>query len=287
MSRPSLFAVEHIRKMRGGSQAHLLRASDGNYYVTKFQNNPGGIRTLASEFLATKLALFLGLPMAEVKVIHVPQQLITATPALRIEIDGAVLPCASGLQLGSRYVGEGMRDRVFDYIPQTQFHRVVNRMDVLRVLAFDKWVGNCDGRQAVFVTRRHASGHHMTLIDQHYCFDGHWWSFPDVSLHGLYSQVEVYAEVAGWESFEPTLSRIETIDYADLWRCAAQIPYDWIEYDGEGLFALIEVLHRRRSMVRKLIRTFFSSLEKRVAASSKKIVTLGYSGITRQVETVF
>ncbi len=31
-------AVQHIRRMRGGSQSHLLRASDENYYVTKFQN---------------------------------------------------------------------------------------------------------------------------------------------------------------------------------------------------------------------------------------------------------
>jgi len=31
-------AVEHLRPLRGGAQAHLLRASDGNWYVTKFQN---------------------------------------------------------------------------------------------------------------------------------------------------------------------------------------------------------------------------------------------------------
>jgi hypothetical protein len=34
----NLYAFQHIRRMRGGSQAHLLRASDGSYYVTKFQN---------------------------------------------------------------------------------------------------------------------------------------------------------------------------------------------------------------------------------------------------------
>lgn len=268
MSRPSLFAVEHIRKMRGGSQAHLLRASDGNCYVTKFQNNPGGIRSLASEFLATKLALFVGLPMAEVQIIEVPESLIAVTPELRIEIDGFTIPCATGPQLGSRYAGDPTKDRVFDHIPQSQFRRVANRIDLLQMLVFDKWTGNCDGRQAVFIKRGSASRYQMTCIDQHYCFDGHGWSFPDASLHGGYGQIEVYAEVTGWESFEPTLSRIETIDYADLWRCAAVIPHEWIEYDGEGLFALIEVLHRRRFMVRELIRTFLSSLEKRIVIAS-------------------
>lgn len=34
----TLTAVQHIRPMRGGSQSHLMRASDGAYYVVKFQN---------------------------------------------------------------------------------------------------------------------------------------------------------------------------------------------------------------------------------------------------------
>lgn len=46
-------AVQHIRRMRGGSQSHLLWASDGNYYVTKFQNNPQHIRVLANEIFAS------------------------------------------------------------------------------------------------------------------------------------------------------------------------------------------------------------------------------------------
>ena len=60
MSLP-LHAVQHIRRMRGGSQAQLLRASDGAYYVTKFQNSPQGVKILANEMFATSLGLWLGL----------------------------------------------------------------------------------------------------------------------------------------------------------------------------------------------------------------------------------
>ena len=31
-------AIQHLRPLLGGAQAHLLRASDGACYVTKFQN---------------------------------------------------------------------------------------------------------------------------------------------------------------------------------------------------------------------------------------------------------
>src|SRR5713226_6417980 len=57
-----LYAVEEVRRMRGGSQSHLMRCSDGNYYVVKFQNNPQHRRILVNELLGTRLARRLGLP---------------------------------------------------------------------------------------------------------------------------------------------------------------------------------------------------------------------------------
>src|SRR5258707_7255559 len=101
-----LYAVQHVRRVRGGSQAHLIRASDNNFYVTKFQNNPQHIRVLASEYLGTRLGLLLGLPMPEVRSIDVSEWLITNSPDLRIEVAGASIPCASGLQLAVRCVAD-------------------------------------------------------------------------------------------------------------------------------------------------------------------------------------
>jgi len=31
-------AVQHVRRMRGGAQSHLMRCDDGHCYVVKFQN---------------------------------------------------------------------------------------------------------------------------------------------------------------------------------------------------------------------------------------------------------
>jgi len=36
---PMRLAVEHVRRMRGGAQAHLMRCDDDGYYIVKFQNN--------------------------------------------------------------------------------------------------------------------------------------------------------------------------------------------------------------------------------------------------------
>src|SRR4029077_21139082 len=98
-----LRAVQHIRRMRGGSQSHLLRASDGAYYVVKFQNNPQHVRVLANEMFATRLAKWLGLPVPEVEAIEVSDWLIANTPELRVQVGGSCVPCSSGRQLGSLY----------------------------------------------------------------------------------------------------------------------------------------------------------------------------------------
>jgi hypothetical protein len=111
-------AVAHLRPLRGGAQSHLLRASDGACYVTKFQNNPPPIRVLANEMLATNLGLALGLPMPRVEVIEVSDWLIEHTEDVRINLGGSKTPCRSGKQLGSLYVGCESPGMTFDYLPR-------------------------------------------------------------------------------------------------------------------------------------------------------------------------
>ncbi len=257
MSGTTLLAIQHIRKMIGKTQAHLMRASDGHLYITKFSNNPLGIRVLASEFLATKIGLFLGLPMPEVTVIEVPDMLIKNTPGLQMETeDRQIIRCAPGMHLAVRYVGDVWKDRVFDYIPQALFGRVTNRVDFLNILPFDKWLGNCDSRQAVFVSRAEQRQYQAIFIDQHDCFDGPRWQFLDNPVMGVHRAKHVYEEVTGWGSFEPMLGQIEKIGPDDLWQFALEVPVEWYGADHDALAELLELLYERRSIVSDLILTF-------------------------------
>ena len=250
-------AVQHLRPLRGGAQAHLLRASDGACYVTKFQNNPQHIRVLANEMLATNLGRALGLSMPRVEVIEVSDWLIERTEDLRISLGGAKIPCRSGKQLGSLYVGSESPGMTFDYLPRELLQRVVNIGDFARALVLDKWTCNSDGRQAIFCRKSSRSHrHHATFIDQGYCFNAGEWTFPDCPLRGVYANNCVYEDVTGWEVFEPALSRAEEMDAHTIWRCAAELPEEWYEADRGGLHRLVEALHHRRGAIRKLITEF-------------------------------
>src|SRR5213082_1007465 len=105
--------------MRGGAQAHLMRAEDGGFYIVKFQNNPQHIRVLANELLATRLAERIGLPVPQTAVIEVSDWLIESTAELRMQVAGAKLPCAAGLQFAAKFVIEPFHGQVFDYLPDS------------------------------------------------------------------------------------------------------------------------------------------------------------------------
>lgn len=252
-----LYAVQHIRRMRGGSQAHLLRASDGAYYVTKFKSNPQHIRVLANEMFATRLAQWLGLPVPRVEVIEVSDWLIAHTQELRVEVGGSAVPCSSGRQLGSLY--PDLEAQVFDYLPENMLARVSNLEDFARCLVLDKWTANSDGRQAIFIRRPRGRRHKAVFIDQGYCFNAGEWTFPDSPLRGAYARNYVYEAVKGWDSFEPALAKAEEADLIDLWRCAEPIPPEWYEYDHDGLTRMIESLYDRRRIIRDLISAFRES----------------------------
>jgi len=248
-----LMALEQIRRMRGGSQPHLMRCSDKHYYVVKFQNNPQDQRVLVNELLGTLLARRLGLPTATPAVVYVSHELISLTHELRIEYprsSGGLFQW--GPQFGSRYVGDPRRCVALDVFPNALLGQVDNLPDFAGMLVFDKWTCNTDGRQVVF--QRRGLTYRAVMIDQGFCFNSGDWSFPDAPLRGRYAGTCVYDGVHGIDNFEPWLSKLETqIDEQAIWECAAGIPPEWYKSDTDALARLLDTLNRRRSRVRELL----------------------------------
>ena len=143
-------AVEHVRRMRGGAQAHLMRCDDDGYYIVKFQNNPQHLRVLANEMLATRLAARLGLCVPQVEVVEVRPELVAYTAELVMQLGMGRIPCSAGKQFGSQFPGHPARMTVHDFLPDEQLCAVRNLSDFLGVFVLDKWTCNTNGRQAIF-----------------------------------------------------------------------------------------------------------------------------------------
>src|ERR1700721_1306185 len=164
-------ALEQIRRMRGGAQSHLMRCSDNEYYVVKFQNNPQGLRILANELLGTRLAARLGLRVPEADIVDVREELIANTEDMVMQLGRGRAPCKAGKQFGSRYPGSPAETAVYDFLPDEQLREVRNLVDFCGMLAFDKWTCNTNGRQAIFFRAKGESRYQAQMIDQGFCFN--------------------------------------------------------------------------------------------------------------------
>ena len=151
---------------------------------------------------------------------------------------------------------------MWDYLPPEMLDRVRNLETFAGILALDKWTCNSDGRQAAFWRKLRERKFSASFIDQGYCFNAGEWTFPDFPLRGVYPRNEVYAQVRGWNSFEPWLSRIEKLNDEAIWQVAGEIPPAWYGSSWAELEALVRCLIERKTVVRELIMTFRMSLRR-------------------------
>jgi hypothetical protein len=242
--------------MRGGAQGQLMLGADGRIYVVKFQNNPQHMRVLANEFLASKLATAAGLTAPEVELVEVSSWLVENTPELEMDLGKTRERCLPGLQFGSRFVGGLMPGQVVDYLPEEQMSEVRNLGEFAGILALDKWTGNANGRQAVFARKQRERRYHAVFIDYGYCFHAGEWKFENIPLRGVYYRNDVYREIAGWESFEPWLTRLETLPAETVWAAANEVPPEWYGGNLSEMEGLVEKLLARQGKIRELIEDF-------------------------------
>lgn len=246
-------AVEHVRSLPGASRPHLFRADDGHNYVVKFSNNPQGLRTLVNEYLAHGLATRIGLPVPEMEMVTVPEPLIRNNPALRMPLGDLSLMCSAGIQFGSRLCGEPPQSILFDFLPAPLLPLVHNPEVILGAFVFDKWVGNIDRRQLVFVSTRRPKRIHAVLIDHGLCFGGTDWYFRDAPRDGLAPFDVWYKNVQDWDAFEPWIERIESLTLNEVKQALYGLPAAWNSCPFE-LDTMLNTLDARRRRLRLLIR---------------------------------
>src|SRR3954469_20541282 len=200
-------ARRHIRKMRGGAQAHLIEGDDGCFYVVKFLNNPQHRRILVNELVSSIFLRYLQISSPDTAMIAFTPEFLAINPQISIELGAESIAAAAGRHFGSKFPGDPARLAVYDFLPDILLGKVNNVSDFLGCLVFDKWVANADARQSIFFRARlrdwsgKESSHPLKLgfvalmIDHGFAFNGPHWDFPDSPIQGLYLRKLVYEDV--------------------------------------------------------------------------------------------
>ena len=257
-------AIRLIRKMGGGAQAHLLECDDGHHYVVKFRNSRER-RTLVNEWIGATLLKYLQISTPPVAIVNLTPEFLGANPDVNLRLPSRCAEIAPGPHFGSRYPQDSAHVGIYDLVPDVLLNKVVNLDEFLAVLAFDKWVGNADSRQAVFIRSRFQQCSPLSpdspnrfslfayMIDHGYVFGGPHWSFYDSPLQGLYFRSTVYRSVRSLDDFQPWLDRIANCPEKVIDDARKQIPAEWLDGDESALEALLTKLFSRRKRVAKLL----------------------------------
>jgi hypothetical protein len=255
-----------VRKMRGGAQAHLVEADDGHFYVVKFRNNPQHRRVLVNEWIAGTLLEYLQITVPKRAIVRFSADFLADTPDVHIHLGTRREAVDAGWHFGSRYPGNPARDAVYDFVPDVLLAKIGNLAEFVGILAFDKWLGNADARQAIFIRARLREyapayadhplriGFIALMIDHGYVFNGPYWDYTDAPITGLYFRPAVYESVRGWSSFQPWLDRILEFPDIIIDDGLRELPPEWLDGDANVLNGLLDALMKRRSRVPDLIR---------------------------------
>ncbi len=259
-------ATRLVRKMRGGSQAHLLQCDNGEFYVVKFRNNPQHRRILINEWVAAVFLNYLQISGPPGEFVHLSVEFLASNPEVYIQLASQRrLAVESGCHFGSRYPGDPYKVMVYDFLPDPLLDKVVNVNEFAGVVAFDKWMGNADARQSIFLRaglrlsppssagRPLRAGFVVHMVDHGHVFNGPHWTFLDSPLQGLYFRPSVYRNIRSLDDFQPWLDRIVRFPEAVVDEAQNQIPPEWMLGDEATLDALLKKLLSRCRRVPDLI----------------------------------
>jgi hypothetical protein len=271
-------AVEHIRRMRGGSQPHLMRCSDGRFYVVKFRNNPQDPRILINEYVAGKLAKLLGLPCPDIRLVNVQEDMVRLAPELSIELPIMRIPVVTGFAFGSEHPSRRSGARrtlqpVLQLCAKSAPIQIENISDLFGILIFDKWTSNTDNRQILCVPRspKLPTTLRMFMIDNGFCFGYRDWSLTDLPADGLYLDRSIYATFQNLQTLEPWLNRLEAnVSLEKLTEITEEIPDSWFKDDRDDLLKMVKCLYERKKRVLDLVRLSLNWLNRRTFMESAR-----------------
>lgn len=260
---PAIDIKRIVRAMRGGSQARLVEAEDGRFYVAKFFGNPQGHRTLVNEWIAQSILSHLGISTPPLCMLRLPDQL--RNEELYFSVGDKRIPVEGEWHLGSLCPVNPETKVIFDFLPTRLLENVSNVDDFAKVFVVDRWLYQTDTRQAVFV-RDHGLVRGQIKFNAHFIdhgqtFSGSSWEFREASLHGLYVDRAVYSLIDMPAICDQTVSQIESLTREQVFSALETLPNCWLSIGEKGkLYQLLENLHSRRLKLRRMVANQLTSL---------------------------
>lgn len=251
-------AVDFIYKLCGTSQPSIILASDGAWYVVKFNGFPGS-QALINEAVGSQLLRLMGLPSPDWTPIEASSDFIDRNREAWFHAKSPIRP-HPGLHFGSRIIEAPGEQRTYQLIPHSWIGKIKNRGDYLGALILDLWANSCDRRQAVFLSDEDQNQLHATFIDNDWMFGGKFGDETTGPRRAMVCDLDYYEGLWSEKSVKEWLQKIDGIDENAIGKVLLNVPKEWAGWDVRT--RIFDQLRKRRSMLPSLVseaREYFNS----------------------------
>lgn len=245
--RGPLYPVKYVQaiKERG---PHVILFNDGKEYVVKWKSSSTRKKEVVNEYVVSRLATLLSLPVIPFELVYITKEFIEKTPELNSGKDDY----RSGYHYGCLFIENSI---VFADLTDASPSKleVINRDGLAGMILFDQWVYNSDRNINNLLLEPLENGTYFAhMIDHGRCFPGRYkWSSQTLCQKPEY---RVYNHVYRWcftllDNPEPLISSVQKIvslPNESILEIIQSIPEEW-EVSEEEKEALYQYLVRQKS----------------------------------------
>lgn len=243
----NISVVRLVRRINGPNANYLVEASDGFHYVLKMGRGASSKDTLLREALGSELSILMELPVPHWEPLFVSDAFLKSHSGLWRDVTGGSgVHSSSGIYFGSRMLGMGHQEQLYDYIPTNRLEQVENRTDFVGMLLVDAWANHAQCRQAVFLKRNDAASLQAHFIDHGEMFAPDE-IFTRQTFAGRYSRSKMYDGCLTQCIFSRWQNTIRSVREADLRAMLSRIPMEW--RDAPRIEQIISRLLDRRGKI--------------------------------------
>lgn len=243
----------------GCTKPYYIICDDGEIYAVKFKQNPEGPRVLANEFVCSKLAKLLDLPVPTPAIISVEKRFI--------EDFGNQISAHVGEDIKPGYhFGTQKIDKVFPIENADMLKSAQNKFIIPEILLFDHWIGNSDRESNKGNLLFNFGKMEIAVIDHTHAFElGPIWTAADLKQR-IGESIQIYniggniykklvPFINGFNPFHAIQTKMSGLTSEDLWYIINSTPEEWELSDEEKavlLEYLVDRLYRMDEVLEKL-----------------------------------
>ena len=219
------YLTQYIRKLRGGSQPILARASDGQLYVVKFTNIFERPNLPFNESMGAELYRLFNLCVPSWRPLLVTSSFLDHNPDCWNETAEGKLRPDEGLCFASRFLG-GDGIRLLELLPGAYLNRVRNSIDFWAAWLIDVCADHASHRVAIFTEERSRSLH-AHFVSHCHMFGGLDGNLKTEPSKTRYLDERIYPDI-GPEGLNRLVRRLHRLDVDGLWRESRTLPVEWL-----------------------------------------------------------